>query len=145
MDFTTRVKVEVFDFIVETTRTPLVSEIAERMAAPREDVAAAYRTLGDEHVLVLGDDGEITMPSPFAARPTRFRVEVEGRTYFANCVWDALAIPAAMHKPGVVRTTCGYSDEPMTLEVGEDGPAERPWIAHFAVPAAHWRDDIFYT
>ena len=145
MDFRTQLKVAVYDRIVDTTEVPTIAELAQHLGASSGAVAAGLRDLEAAHILVLGEDGEIVMPSPFAARETEFRVEVGGKSYFANCVWDALAVPAALHRPGVVHARCGDCADRLRLEVGASGPEPKPWIAHFAVPAAHWRDDIFHT
>lgn len=162
MDFDTQVKSAIYQAIVETTRAPSVAEVAERIGATSPAVGEALRRLHDRHMLVLEPDGEtIRMALPFSGVPTPHRVHVAGRAYFANCAWDALGIPAALHRPGVVESRCAWSSEPLRLEVGPDGlspaadwvappwvapPWVAPtWLAHFAVPAVHWWNDIVYT
>jgi len=36
------------------------------------------------------------MAPPFSGVETAFPAEVQGRRYYANCVWDALGVPAAL-------------------------------------------------
>jgi hypothetical protein len=99
-----------------------------------------------QRVLVLEADGSsIRMAPPFSGVPTQHRVEVAGVQYFANCAWDALAIPAALHRPGEIHSRCEQSREPLRLEVGLDGPGPSDWLFHCLVPAAHWWDDIVFT
>ncbi len=37
------------------------------------------------------------MAWPFSGVETLFQVSVSDKTYFANCAWDSLGIPAALH------------------------------------------------
>src|SRR6184192_1576624 len=73
------------------------------------------------------------------------RVVVDGIEYFANCAWDALGIPAALHRPGTVRSRCEQSHEPLNLSVGLTGPEPSTWLFHCLVPAAKWWDDLVFT
>jgi Alkylmercury lyase len=77
--------------------------------------------------------------------PTQHVVRVDGRSYFANCAWDALGVPACLHAPGEVTSRCDQSLEPLRLRVSEVGPAGDPCVIHFAVPAAQWWRDIVFT
>jgi hypothetical protein len=45
----------------------------------------------------------------------------------------------------MVRARDGQTREPMNLVIREGAPKPTPCVAHFAVPAAHWWDDIIYT
>jgi hypothetical protein len=72
-------------------------------------------------------------------------VEIGEQRYFANCAWDALGIPAALHRAAVVQSRCGQSGEPLRLEVGTDGPEASEWLFHCQVPAARWWADLVFT
>jgi hypothetical protein len=65
--------------------------------------------------------------------------------YYANCVWDALGIPAALKADAIAEAADGYTGEPMILEVRNGEPVPQQCAIHFAVPAAKWWDDIVYT
>jgi hypothetical protein len=85
------------------------------------------------------------MAPPFSGVPTQHIVKAGNVSYFANCAWDALGIPAALQKRAVVHSRCEQSMEPLHLEVGLQGPEPSDWLFHCAVPAAHWWDDIVFT
>ena len=85
------------------------------------------------------------MAPPFSAIPTQHRVRVGGRTYFANCSWDALGIPAALHAPAEVFSRCEQTLEPIHLGVSLEGPEPEQVVAHFAVPVAKWWAELAYT
>jgi hypothetical protein len=85
------------------------------------------------------------MAPPFSWIETPFRVVAGKKTYYANCVWDSLGIPAALHKDAVVRTSDGHTGEPMTLEDRDGAPVPTPCAIHFAVPMARGWDDIIHS
>ncbi len=146
MDFQVRVKLAVYRHFAETGQKPAPKDVAERVGSDSGRVVAAYRALCAHRVLVLEDDGSsIRMASPFSGVPTQHVVESGGVRYFANCAWDALGVPAALHRPATVHSRCEQSGEPLHLEVGLDGPGPSSWLFHCLVPAANWWDDIVFT
>ena len=146
MDFDVEVKLAVYRHFAGTGARPSPQQIAERVATDAGAVLEAYRRLRAQRVLVLEeDDASIRMAPPFSGVPTQHLVEAGGVSYFANCAWDALGIPAALQKPAVVRSRCEQSMEPLRLEVRLDGPGPSDWLFHCVVPAAHWWDDIVFT
>lgn len=107
------------------------------------------RELHDRHMIVLDDRpsrrGEIRMALPFAAEPTNFRVTTTQGAWWANCAWDSLAVLAALHHDGHIRSTWADTGEPLELTVahGELEPAEG--YISFPLPASRWWDDIVFT
>ena len=137
---------DVYRSTVEHGRPPRVSELALALGEEPADVIAAFKRLSSRRLLALApDSGEIVMAPPFSAVPTGFLVTAGGRSYFANCVWDAFGVAAALHADAVVEASCACCGDPMTLVVRDGQPQTEPAIAHFAVPAAQWWDNITYT
>ena len=146
MDLDLEVKLAIYRHFAETARRPSPEEVAERVAAPVGEVLDAYRRLRAQRVLVLeADEASIRMAPPFSGVATQHRVDAGGLSYFANCAWDALGIPAALHRAATVQSRCEQSGEPLRLEVGLAGPEPSDWLFHCAVPASHWWDDIVFT
>ena len=140
------VKLAVYRHFAETGRRPEVADVAQRSELSHSDVVAAYRELRAQRLLLLEADGEsIRMAPPFSGVPTQHLVESGGISYFANCAWDALGIPAALHRSAMVRSRCEQSLEPLNLSVGIEGPEPSSWLFHCLVPAAHWWDDLVVT
>jgi hypothetical protein len=145
-DFETKVKVAVYRATAESGQPPAIEAVAETVGADPAAIRLAYRELRANRLLLLEEDGvTIRMAPPFSGVPTQHRVTVEGVEYFANCAWDALGIPAALHRPGLVHSRCEESLEPLQLPVGLDGPAPSSWLFHCLVPAAKWWDDLVFT
>lgn len=146
MDFDIEVKLAVYHHFAASGVRPSAAEIAESVDAEVAAVREAFGRLRAQRVLVLEADGEsIRMAPPFSGVPTQHVVIADGTSYFANCAWDALGIPATLQEPATVRSRCEQSLESLQLEVSEDGPPTSEWIFHCAVPAARWWDDIVFT
>jgi hypothetical protein len=146
MDFDTRLKVAVYHWFARTGAPPAVGDMSAELQATVAEVRAAYARLRSNRVLLLEPDGEtIRMAPPFSGVPTQHVVETGGRSYFANCAWDALGIPAALQREAVVRSQCGQSGEPLRLAVALDGPEPSDWLFHCLVPAARWWADLVFT
>ena len=138
---------EVYSSFVATGRAPAPAAVADVLGLAEGDVAAAFRRLHDAHALVLhAGTTQIRMLNPFSVVETPHRVEAGGRSWFANCAWDALGIPAALHTDAVVHSECPDCGERLELEVRDGGLARgADLLVHFVVPARHWWDDICFT
>ena len=146
MEFDSDVKLAVYRHFAATGQAPRLADIAHELKSTGDDVRAAYARLRANRVLLLEPDGEsIRMAPPFSGVPTPHTVEAGGRTYSANCAWDALGIPAALHQEGVVHSSCGQSGTPLRLRVGLEGPEPSSWLFHCQVPAARWWTDLAFT
>jgi hypothetical protein len=115
----------------------------EELGSPTE-VVEGWRRLHDACALVLDGDA-IRMANPFSAVPTPFLVEAAGRTWYANCAWDAFGICAALHADGRIETACADCGERLEIEVRDGQPDDTSLLFHCLVPASHWWDDIVYT
>jgi hypothetical protein len=130
---------------VELGRAPTAIEVATTTERSEADVRDAWRRLHDAHALVLDAAGEIRMANPFSAVPTPFAVEAGGRTWYANCGWDAFGIGAALHVDSTIDTECADCHEPIRVDVRDGRPTREDLAFHVLVPAASWWDDIGYT
>lgn len=146
MDFDLDVKLAVYGHFAGSGARPSAQQVASELGAGVADVLDAFARLRAQRVLVLEADGEsIRMAPPFSGVPTQHRVVADGVSYFANCAWDALGVPAALHKPATVHSRCEQSLAPLRLEVSAAGPESCDWLFHCLVPAAQWWDDIVFT
>lgn len=145
------IRTAIYSFITEQARPPTVDEAAALLGVTREQAALAYRRLNQRHALFL-EPGTLTirMAHPFSGVPTPFKVRASGRAYFANCAWDMLGIPAALHTDAEI--DAHYADvanTPVMLSVrggqvyGHDGGAEG--VIHFPLPFQQWYDDLVRT
>ena len=144
--FDQEVRYFVYDQTMKTGTSPTVAETAADLSTTVADVQSSFQRLADAHMLVLQrDTGEILMANPFSAVPTPFLAQVDGQTYYGNCIWDVMGIPAMLRRDAVIQTSCGDCGTAMTLRVVDGSLEPAIGIAHFAVPAAHWWADIVFN
>ena len=142
----TSVRAEIYRFFVDRGRPPVPAEVAETLAIDQASVEESLRRLDDGNVLVLAPGTPyVWMANPLSAIPTPFPVEVGGRTWFGNCIWDALGIVAMLGGRGTVTTWCPDCHEHLSLSVRDNRLTSGEGVVHFAIPAAHWWDDIGFN
>ncbi len=145
-DLDLQVRLAVYRHFVATGGRPSPEQTAAQVAADVPTVLEAIRRLRDQRILVLEpDEASIRMAAPFSGVPTEHVVNAGGVSYFANCAWDALGIPAALGKPASIQSRCGQSFEPLRLEVSATGLQRSDWLFHCLLPAALWWDDVVFT
>ena len=140
------VRLFLLGYFVEMAHPPTAEETAEALHLTLTESTAAYDRLAANHVLVLEPGThEIRMANPLSAVETAFPVHIGGKRYYGNCIWDALGVVAMLGGYGTIDSRCACCIEALTLEIDnlELRPVEA--VVHFAVPAAHWWDDIVYT
>ena len=125
---------------------PLSAAIANQLRMPIDDVQSAYQRLDEAHALILDPHSkEVAMALPFAAAPTPHRVVSGDRSWYANCAWDALAIPALMTCDARIESACPDCEAPIVYRIEQGKLLDPHGVVHFAVPAAKWWDDIRFT
>jgi hypothetical protein len=150
-DFKNRVRVRLYQLFLELGRCPSSVELAAALECGASEVVAAFHELAASHMLVLQPgSGEVLMANPLSAVPTPFVVETRQgtspRTWYGNCIWDALGVIAMLQRDGQVLASCGCCGESMTVRVrNAEVEANPPGIVHFAIPARHWWDDIVFN
>jgi hypothetical protein len=139
------VRTALYERFVDEGEAPSAGDLAEALSLPAEDVEAALRRLAESRVIVLmPGTTEIWMAPPLSAVPTSFRVETSRGSFWGNCIWDGLGTIAMLGGEGTVETRCPDCEQPMELSV-EGGGLANSGVAHFAVPAARWWDNIGFT
>lgn len=136
----------VYDHAMRQGLPPTTVETASALSCALEDVTISFQRLAAGHILVLQEEtGEILMANPFSAVPTMFRVLADQRAYFGNCIWDAMGIPAMLGQDAVIQASCSCCGTAMSLKITGGSLEPAPGLVHFAIPAAHWWDNIVFT
>jgi DNA-binding transcriptional MocR family regulator len=144
--FEKQVRYQVYAQFVALGRAPTTEEVAQALSCSLSEVQAAYQQLAAGKALVLQESGEVLMAEPFSAVPTSFTVEIGNRSWWGNCIWDALGIPAMLMQDARVITSCGCCNAAMTLEV-RDGRLQQLYagVVHFALPPRIWWNDVIFA
>jgi hypothetical protein len=128
----------VYRRFVELGRAPTMAELAT--------TEEALGRLHERRMVVLEPDRpEIRMAIPFSAVPTPYRVEAGGRSWFANCAWDAYGILAALGVGGHISSACPDCGESIEIDVVDRRPEPADDVFHVLVPARSWWEDIVFT
>ena len=136
----------VYQHFAGTTRPPRVEEAALRFALTQAETASAYEELHARHAFFLQPGTHsILMANPFSGVETPFKVYANDKTYFANCAWDSLGIPAALHAEAEVEAVCAQSGEPIHLSVSSGQVEDSDALVHFLIPFRNWYDDLSFT
>jgi ribonuclease HI len=138
------VRVFVYRHFVETARAPDLSAITAGVQENDRTVLSALRKLVAAHALVMAPAStNIWMAHPFSAVPSAYPVQTRGRTYWANCAWDAAGMMALLGG-GETRTRCPDCASPIAMEAHDDRLSGEG-VLHFAVPPRKFWDNVAYT
>ncbi len=140
------VRVFVYRFMVDNRRPPMPVEIGSALGTGSAEVEAALKRLADAHVLVLAPGTPyIWLANPLSALPSPFPVTVGTAQYYGICIWDALGVIAMLGDEGSVTSLCPDCGDELTLRVREGRVEPSEYVVHYAIPAAHWWDDIGFN
>ncbi len=171
-----RARAFVYQRFADTALPPDVEEVAHWFEIEPEEAVELFKELHNRHAIFLDlDELTVRMANPFSGIPTDFKVHANGKTYFANCAWDMLGIPAALHTDAVIEAKFTESNESVQLEIkngqiangvilsrnsGEGslsptsetlrplaslGAQSDTLLVHFPLPFARWYDDLVFT
>jgi hypothetical protein len=139
------VRAFVYDHFAATARAPDLEAVARHAGLTLEQAGEILAALHDRHALFLEPGTRlIRQASPFSAIRTSFEVEVNGRTYRANCAWDCFGVAAA--EDATIRSACAHTGQALQLGVRQGRVVEAGQVViHFLVPFRWWYEDIIFT
>jgi len=136
----------VYGHFVDTTHPPSVDVTAAHFNISTNEASEYYKELHNRHTLFLDlETLTVRMANPFSGIPTGFKVHANGKTYYANCAWDMLGIPAAFHTDAVIEAICTESNEKVQLEIKDGKVTNSELLVHFPLPFSRWYDDLVFT
>ena len=136
----------VYNHFADKTLAPSVDETAHHFNISIEEAGKYYKELHKRHAIFLEPETlTIRMANPFSGILTDFKVHANGKTYYANCAWDMLGIPATLHIDAVIEAVCTESNETVHLEIRDGQITNYDLRIHFPLPFARWYDDLVFT
>jgi hypothetical protein len=136
----------VYAHLADTTLPPSVDFTAAHFNISTEKASEYYKELHNRHAFFLDlETTSIRMANPFSGVPTDFKVHADGKTYYANCAWDMLGIPAALHTDAVIEAVCTEGNESVQIEIKDKTITNNQLLVHFPLPFARWYDDLVFT
>jgi hypothetical protein len=139
------VRLFVYQFLIEHERPPTSDETALALGVSVEQAREAYWSLHRRHALFLEPGTlDVRMAHPFSAHPTAFQVHIGTHAYYANCAWDMLGIPAALHADARIEARYAATGEATQVSVA-DNHVVGDGVVYFTLPFRQWYDDLIFT
>lgn len=140
----------VFDHFLQHSRPPVLEEVMQKFNLNRVEASNIFQQLDTTHHLKLVSGTQrILMAWPYSSIPTPFRVTLpDGRKYFANCAWDAVAFHVMLKEDVSIDSYCHHCAEPIQIKLHAqrlDSLHRDGFLVYLALPAAKWWDDIVNT
>lgn len=148
-DLAALVRKFVFDHFLEHAAPPVVEQAMIEFSLSREEATDILLVLeAARHIALVSGTARILMAFPFSAVATPFRVIAGGRSYFANCAWDAVAFHAMLGEDVRIDSFCHHCAAPIAVEM-KGGRATRvepsETIIYLALPPTKWWENIITT
>ena len=145
-----RIRLRIFEHFREHAVPPVVEQLMVEFSLGRDEAAGALRELdASRHIALVPGTARVLMAFPFSAIATPFRVTAEGRTYFANCAWDAVAFHAMLDEADVtIDSACHHCAEPIHIELRAGGATvvqPSGAIVYLALKPTQWWENIVTT
>lgn len=136
----------IYRHFAEAGAAPSVDQLTAAVGRPLPEVEQSLDRLADAHAIVLAPSTRnVWMAHPFSAVPTSYPVRSGGRTWWANCAWDALGIPAVLDIDAETRTQCPDCGEPIALRVAGGRVEPGNAVVHFLVPPKRFWENVGFT
>jgi hypothetical protein len=143
------VRLSIFEHFLEHAAPPVVEQVMNEFSLSRKAASAVLQELeAARHIALVNGTDRILMAFPFSAIATPFRVMVRGRSYFANCAWDAIAFHTMLGDDVQVDSFCHHCATPIQIELrgGRATQVDPPEsLIYFALPPSEWWGDITIT
>lgn len=144
-----RIRLRIYEHFRDHARPPVVEELMTEFALDRAATVAILRELTEaRHIALVKGTARILMAFPFSAVATPFLVATGGRSYFANCAWDAIAFHEMLKADIDVSSYCHHCATPIRvrMERGRATVVEPDGtIVYLALRPTQWWEDIITT
>ena len=140
------IRAAIYRLFIDYSHAPVPAQIAASVGSTPVEVEAGLGRLHDSHLIVLAPGTPyIWMANPFSALPTPYTVTAGDKTFWGNCIWDALGILVVLASDGTVTGLCPDCGQELRVEVRDGQLVPADHIVHFTVPARRWWDDIGFN
>jgi hypothetical protein len=125
---------------------PSNGQLATALKATEGEVEAGLRRLHDAHALLLHPHRcEPWAVHPFALSPGSCWVETASGGWWANCVYCAFGIAAALNEDANIFTRLGGEGEAVELHVRAGDVVERDLLLHLSTPVRDWWSNVIHA
>lgn len=132
--------------IAELGHAPELAELARTLDAEPGEIERSLLRLQDAHALHLHPGScDPWAVHPFALSPGGCWVETDARGYWANCLYCAFGIVAAVASDARITTRFGGEGETAIFTIADGAPREQQGVFHLSTPAARWWPNVIHA
>jgi len=132
--------------IAERGHAPGLTELAEAAGLSEDETSSSLRRLHEAHALLLHPHGcEPWAVHPFALSPGSCWVETAERGYWANCLYCALGIAAALRGDARITTRFGGESETRVFRVEAGALIDTEGVFHLSTPVRLWWANVIHA
>jgi hypothetical protein len=125
---------------------PSIPELAAEAGITEQEAEASLCRLHEAHALLLHPHKcEPWVVHPFALAPGSCWVETPDRGYWANCLYCALGIAAALRSDARITTRVGGEARTAVYRVEAGTLLDTEGVFHLSTPVAGWWDNVVYA
>lgn len=134
----------IYQCFATTGVRPTLDQMAD-WVGDRDATLEALQRLARTRAVVLDEDGDIRMALPFSGVQTPHVVSTGSQRWFANCAWDALAIPLLVEADASITSTWLDTGDRVQLVASGGMLTDSSGFVSFGVPVRDWWGDIVET
>ena len=132
--------------IVKLGHAPFNRDLAEELKLPLAELEASLHRLHTEHALLLHPHTSVPWAvHPFALSPGSCWVDSAVGSWWANCMYCAFGIAAAVGVDTKIHTRLGGESEALKFNIVSNELVEQDFLFHLPIPPKHWWDNVIYT
>ncbi len=141
-----KVRGELTRSIAELQRSPSNEELASRVGCSIDECESALSALNEEHALLLHPGTKKPwVVHPFALSPGGCWVEIDEKGWWANCLYCAFGIAAALESDADIFTRIGGEREQAHIHIRSGEVVEHDLLFHLSTPPNHWWDNVIHA
>jgi hypothetical protein len=125
---------------------PTNEAFADEIGLTKSELEGSFKRLHAAHALLLHPHAcRPWVVHPFALSAGSCWVQTPVLGYWANCLYCAFGIAAALRSDAQISTRRGSEALPVTYAIRGGAPEATTDIFHFSTPVARWWDNVIFT
>ncbi|MHA2102827.1 MAG: organomercurial lyase [Candidatus Hodarchaeales archaeon] len=140
----------IYCYFIKNSRAPILEEISAVFQLSKPETVVILNELEElHHLKLIPGVSRILMAWPFSNISTQYKVISEdGKEYFANCAWDAIAFHIVLNQSIEINSYCNHCTHLINLGVTKDSIITKnpeSTIVNFIKPISQWMDNVIDT
>lgn len=141
-----RVRGALTQSIAALGHAPANADLAARCGCTVEEVEHSLDRLQASHSLLLHPHSHTPWAvHPFALSPGSCWVAAGGRGWWANCLYCAMGIVAAVGLDADIHTRLGGESEPLVVRIHGGRVENSSFLFHLSTPVRQWWDNVIHA